>query len=110
MSAKLKVFLKTLYVLEKLFYWPARTVMSVSIFLYYLRVGIIYGYPLCCVLHFSFEGAIGGNKQAIRRGIVDLAEDKGYVPCFYHKGRHPKWEPVEDQGLIPLSYFETLIR
>jgi len=85
---------KYLYLLEKVFFWPSRIVMGVAIFLRHLRLGLHYGYPLCCILQFSISRALGIHKlQGLRRGGVRLGPTKVYVPCSYHKGRHPNWRP-----------------
>lgn len=84
--------LKLLWALENFFFWPARIVMGVAIFLKDLRWGIYYGYPMCCVLQFCFQRATGIRpKQGLDRGGVRIAEGRVYVPCSYHKERHPNW-------------------
>lgn len=87
--------LRLLWLLEKLFYWPARPVMGVSIFLKDLRWGIYYGYPLCCTAQFAFGAAIGSGKlkMGLRGGGVHITATKVYVPCIFHRGRHPQWLP-----------------
>ena len=86
------MLLKFLYLLEKIFFFPSRTVMSVAIFLKDLRWGIYYGYPWCCVLQFSVQRALGLRlKQGLNRGGIRIAPGRFYVPCSYHQKRHPQW-------------------
>lgn len=44
--------------------------------------GLRYGYPVCCVVRFSF----GRGEQAVKRGICHADSDP-YVPCgIFHHG------------------------
>lgn len=92
------MFLKCLFILEQIFLWPARIIMSISRFLGDLRLGLYYGYPRCCILQFCFESAIGelrGTpiKQGLNRGFIRLTSTQVYVPCSFHKTRHSNWRP-----------------
>jgi hypothetical protein len=80
-----------LWLAEKFFFWANRPGMGVSIFLKHLRYGIHYGYPMCCVLQFSFQEGIGLSKQGLRRGGVRIGENKTFIPCSYHMKRDPRW-------------------
>lgn len=64
-------------------------------FLYEFRRGRENGYPLCCIVHFSLDMIRGKRGMAIRRGVVYRGTPKVYVPCHFHKGNHPHWEPVK---------------
>jgi len=85
--------LKFLHILELVIFIPSRIVLGVALFLRSLRFGIYYGYPLCCNLNFSLGYAFGPIKHGLRRGGVHITEEKVYVPCRYHKGKHPCWVP-----------------
>lgn len=72
--------------------------MGVAIFLKHLRMGVWYGYPICCILHFSMDSALGKKRVAGRRGGIHPAPNKAYVPCAYHQGRHPLWMPFNSKN------------
>lgn len=81
------------------------------------EAGRRHGYPLCCVLHFVAAAPFGVLGQAVRRGgCREVRPDgslKTWVPCHYHKGRHPAWRPSywlrlkgTKNGLIPRYVIE----
>lgn len=55
-----------------------------SLILLDLGDGLRYGYPLCCVLRFSFSS----GEQARARGVAYLAGGvEAFVPCgIFHRG------------------------
>lgn len=69
-----------------------RSCLRCASFLYYLRTGKEFNYPTCCVLHFAWDAA-RKKPPALRRGSVRISATMEYVPCAFHKGRHPKWKP-----------------
>lgn len=94
-----RFLLMELFILEKIIFWPTRVVMGVAIFLKDFRLGLYYGYPICCILHFALESAMGtGRKRAVRRGGIHPAPGKAYVPCMYHAGLHPQWKPFASEN------------
>lgn len=48
----------------------------------HLRWGLWYGYPICCVLRFTFDKGLSGHK----RGGKHLSNGAVFVPCgiFHH--------------------------
>ena len=62
---------------------------------HYLRSGLWYDYPLCCVLGFAAAPLLGVDRQAARRGVVELGGPRRYVPCLWHsRCRRPEgWRP-----------------
>lgn len=58
-------------------------------FLREIRIGKGYEYPLCCVLHFSWDKAKRRPPAIYRGGIRPRGTDRVYVPCFFHMRRHP---------------------
>jgi hypothetical protein len=94
-----RYLLTVLFILEQIIFWPTRIVMAWAIFLKHLRNGIYYGYPICCILHFAIESAIGsGRKRAVRRGGIHPAPGKAYVPCFWHQENHPQWKSFDTKN------------
>lgn len=71
----------------------AKTLWRMEYFLRDLRRGLLYRYPPCCTLQFALGTALRVQHQALRRGCV-VTDDNKWVPCIYHKKRHPQWEPV----------------
>lgn len=95
--------LNIFWALEQFFFWPARIVMGVAIFFKDLRLGIHYGYPLCCVTQFAVGHAIGVSRQGVRGGGVELTPTKVYVPCIYHRKKHPRWVPFYKQHRVTIA-------
>jgi hypothetical protein len=65
-------------------------------FIFAWRNGRKFGFPICCILRFSFEDAQRDGKMiplekgmAELRGIVDRGDGNIFVPCnvFHHKTR-----------------------
>jgi hypothetical protein len=90
--------LMELFIFEKIIFWPTRVVMGVAIFLKDFRLGLYYGYPVCCVFQFSIERAVGIGRQAGRRGGIHIFPGKAYVPCSKHQGLHPQWKPFASEN------------
>ena len=63
--------------------------------IFHIRRGKENKYPRCCVLHFVLDNAWHSSSCAMRRGIINrtIVEEDVYVPCLFHKKRHPLWEP-----------------
>jgi hypothetical protein len=56
-------------------------------------MGILSGFPICCVLNWSFDSIIHREDQRIKRHISGLSH-RGYVPCvlcmWSHKQTHQR--------------------
>jgi hypothetical protein len=49
-----------------------------------------YGYPLCCILHFLWDGLIGWPSAMVRWHQIDSWDDSDFVPCgVVHAGGSP---------------------
>jgi hypothetical protein len=55
---------------------------GIGTFWRHMRAGRRYGYPMCCVLYFSLEHALGLScfGSALHRGCVKVGTST-YVPC-----------------------------
>jgi hypothetical protein len=69
------------------------------------RAGLGYGFPLCCVLRFSFDTLIGRDDQAVRRGGVDDSPVGAFVTCnvFHHGDPYPYGVWKDDHGVFHLT-------
>lgn len=57
----------------------------------HLAIGLLLGFPPCCVMRFALDHVLGFHDSAKRRGDIDGR----YVPCgIFHRGE-PWSEPVE---------------
>jgi hypothetical protein len=56
-----------------------------------LRRGLLYSYPLCCVLQYAWGSALRVEDQALRRGTIRPPRGDGWVPCRYHQQRDLNW-------------------
>lgn len=84
---------------ENIFGRTGKRLIRVARFLWYVRMGRENGYPICCVLHFALDRV--QDKQilsAVERGGIFDGTPYVYVPCRFHKGRHPYWTPWDGQG------------
>lgn len=97
---------KLLLALEFLFRHAGRSLYRIARFLYYFRVGKENKYPTCCVLHFALDGVFTNRYPAVRRGSIFDGTPYVYVPCGYHKGRHPEWAPWQDEPRRQINLFE----
>lgn len=87
--------MKVMYRLERIFYRCSKMLFYPYSFLWYFRMGKKNRYPTCCIVHFAWDGARQKRGMAVRRGIIFVSEKSSYVPCWFHKGRHPEWAPYE---------------
>ena len=57
----------------------------------HLKSGIHYGYPICCVLHFCWDNALGRAAGMTRwKQIRHERSGPAYVPCgLFHGGGSP---------------------
>lgn len=105
--------------LEKVCARIGRKFLRIASFSYYLRTGLGYEYPICCTLQFAWDVSDlrhqkrsfrNANGPAIKRGSIlagvrENGEKKLYVPCSFHKGRHPGWEPYHKGSRYQLRLF-----
>lgn len=100
--------MKWLHRLERLIGHTGNRMHAIANFLYYFRIGLEYGYPVCCVIHFSWD-TIRGNPPALRRGgIHKPGEEKVYVPCIFHYLLgHSDWEPFYGRHRSQLQLFKS---
>lgn len=91
--------MKQLKLIEYTFGYTGKYCTKVARFLHTVQVGLEEGYPICCVAHFSFDYANDYKvAPALSRGSIRRSPDSTYVPCIFHKRRHPLWEPYEKYG------------
>lgn len=86
--------MKILHRLERIFRFVGKRMWLTGSFLYYFRMGKENGYPTCCVLHFTLDRVRSKDIwSAVERGSIFDGTPYVYVPCRFHKGRHPNWTP-----------------
>lgn len=58
---------------------------------FHFRMGIGYGYPICCVLHFCWDNALGRAAGMTRWKQISCVRSRStYVPCgAFHCGDSP---------------------
>jgi hypothetical protein len=72
---------------------------KIARFLWHFRTGKENGYPTCCVIHFSWDMIQEPKRYpAVERGSIFDNTPQVYVPCGFHKGRHPEWAPWDGVG------------
>ena len=46
------------------------------------KYGVLNGFPLCCVIHYSFDTLMHKENQRMKRHVSGLGHH-GYVPCAF---------------------------
>jgi hypothetical protein len=81
----------------------------VANFLYFFQQGRQNKYPICCIIHFSWDRAIKQLPPAIMRGTITICPEKVYVPCKFHIRRHLTWKSYNAEPRIQLRLFSDEI-
>jgi len=62
-------------------------------------VGVRYGYPLCCVLNYALDSALG-TPAGLRRGETYDPRSGTYVPCHFHRRVQHSLSPSQSLQLL----------
>ncbi len=68
-----------------------------------VKLGLDYGYPLCCVLNFTIDSLLG-VPSGLSRGEAYDEKLGSYVPCEFHKRVKHSLTPKESLRLFDSGF------